>query len=150
MKMGSARVPFGWALGLPMAGYINRTAPSSGTHRELYVRATVISTDDDTTKLCLVSSEVLSVDHALTERLRHEIHEQLGIAPAAIMLAATHTHASVGGLTHFPVAGKNENVLGKYAPERVDQFIDAALQAVRQADQTQTHVSLWHGTARTQ
>jgi hypothetical protein len=111
MKMGFSRVPFGWALGLPMAGYINRVAPANGIHRELNVRATVISTDDDTLKLCLVSSETLSVDQALTERLRQEIDEQTGIAPAAIMLAATHTHASVGGLTHFPVAGKNENVL---------------------------------------
>src|SRR5690349_13227547 len=108
MKMGSACIPFGWALGIPMAGYINRTAPANGIHRELYVRTTVISTDDDTTKLCLVSSEVLSVDHGLTERLRQEIHAQMGINPTAIMLAATHTHASVGGLTHFPVAGKNE------------------------------------------
>ncbi|MEP6986668.1 MAG: neutral/alkaline non-lysosomal ceramidase N-terminal domain-containing protein [Chloroflexota bacterium] len=149
MKMGSSRVPFEWAMGLPLAGYINRTAPANGIHRELYLRATIISTDDDAVRLCLVSGEVLSVDHDLTHRLREEIHQQIGIPTGAIMVAATHTHASVGGLTHFPVAGKAETVLGAYASERVDQFIHTALQAVQQAYQTQTTVSLWYGKALT-
>src|SRR5215217_6570771 len=106
MKIGSSRVPFKWAMGLPLAGYINRTAPANGIHRELYLRATIISTDVDAVSLCLISGEVLSVDHDLTRRLREEIYQQIGITPGAIMVAATHTHASVGGLTHFPVAGK--------------------------------------------
>ena len=63
------------------------------------------------------------------------------------MVAATHTHASVGGLTHFPVAGKTETVLGEYAPERVEQFIQVALRAVRQAFDSQNHINLWRGTA---
>jgi hypothetical protein len=149
MKLGSARVPLVWSLGLPLAGYINRTEPANGVHREVYVRACVISSDDEAVALCLVSGEVLSVDHTLTERLRAEIHRQIGIPAGAIMVTATHTHASVGGLTHFPVEGKAVSVLGEYAPVRVDQFVDVALRAVRAAFEAQTHVSLWWGTALT-
>jgi neutral ceramidase len=149
MKMGASRVPFDWSVGLSMAGYIKRSLPSAGYHRELYLRALVISSDDDSATLCLLSGEVLSVDSALTQRLREEIHREIGIAPVAIMLAATHTHASVGGLTHFPVQSALDTVHGEYAPERVDQFVDAALRAVREACQNLVHVSFWSGKALT-
>src|SRR4051812_46983693 len=106
MKMGSARVRLAWSLGLPLAGYINRTKPANGTHRDVYMRACVISTDDAAETLCLVVGEVLAVDHALTERLRAAIEREFGIPAGAIMVAATHTHASAGGLTHFAVEDK--------------------------------------------
>ena len=149
MKIGSSRIPLAWSVGLPLAGYINRTAPAVGMHREVYVRASVISTDDNTETLCLLSGEILSVDHVLTERLREEIHHQFGIAPSAIMVTATHTHASAGGLTHFPVDGKAVTVLGEYSTQRVDHFFDTALRAVKQAFAIQKHVSLWWATALT-
>ena len=149
MNMGFSRVPLGWVVGLPLAGYLNRNLPAAGFHRELYVRAAVFTSESGAETVCLVSAEVLSVDSALTQRLRAEIQRELGIAPDAIMLAATHTHASVGGLTHFPVAGNTANVFGDYAPERVEQFLRAALLAVRQAYENQVRLTLWSGKALT-
>ena len=137
MRFGSARVLFNWSTGLPMAGYVMRTLPAAGFHRDLSVRAAVLSSEGVT--LCLLSAEVLSVDRALTRRVRDEISRELGILPAAIMLAATHTHASVGGLTRFPVPGVAENLLGAYAPERVDHFVAAAVSAARQAEKAHQH-----------
>jgi hypothetical protein len=131
-----------------MAGYVMRTLPASGVHRDLFLRAAVLSSGDDT--LCLLSAEVLSVDHALTQRVREAVTQELGIPPAAIMLAATHTHASVGGLTRFPVPGTAENVLGAYAPERVDHFVAVALSAARQAFAAQTDVTLYASSVTTE
>lgn len=148
MRFGSARVPFHWSIGLPMAGYVMRTLPSNGTHRDLYLRAAVFSAGGVT--LCLLSAEVLAVDRDLTARVREAIARELRIPPAAIMLAATHTHASVGGLTRFPVPGAAENVLGAYAPERVEQFVAVALDAARQAFDAQAEVTLYTSTVLTQ
>jgi hypothetical protein len=66
------------------------------------------------------------------------------------MLTATHTHASVGGLTHFPVPASNDAVHGSYSPQLVDQFVAAALQAVQGAFAAQVAVSLSYGVALTQ
>ncbi len=150
MQIGMSRVPFRWSVGLPLAGYLNRILPAVGSHRELYLRAAVFSSDDQAVSLCLLSGEVLSVDSALTRRLRDAIGREFGLPPQAVMLAATHTHASAAGLTHFPVPGQHEAVFGVYAPERVDQFVAVALTAVRQAFAARRRVSLFSGVGQTQ
>lgn len=147
LKFGAARVPFNWANGIPLAGYINRTLPANRQHMPLYARAVVLSSGAST--LCLISAEVLSVDSTLTSRVREQINRATGIPPDAIMLSATHTHASVGGLTHFPVPTVNDAVLGAYSPALVDQFTAAALAAVQAALATQVDATLSYGIAFT-
>lgn len=147
LKFGAARVPLNWAKGIPLAGYINRTQPANGQHMPLYARAVVLSSG--TATLCLISAEVLSVDAALTSRVRAAVTRATGIPADAIMLTATHTHASVGGLTHFPVPTVNDAVLGTYSPALVDQFTAAALAAVQGALAAQVDATLSYGVALT-
>lgn len=149
MYVGSSRVPFHWPVGLPLAGYLNRTLPAAGTHRELYARAVVLAADDERAALCLISGEVLAVDGTLTRRLRERVQSEFGLPPDAVMVTATHTHASVAGLARFPVAGEVDAVFGAYAPERVEQFVETAMTAVRQAWAARRPARLTAGTAMT-
>lgn len=149
MKIGFARYALDWAVKLPLAGYSKRQQVATGYHRPLYVRAAVFSSDDEATRSCLISVEILCVDAALTGRLRRDIHRETGIAPDAIMVAATHTHASVGGLARFPVDGGAASFLGVYADDRVEQLVAAARYAVQAALAAQAPASLWFGRTET-
>lgn len=149
MKIGFARYALDWAVGLPLAGYSKRKQPAVGYHRPLYVRAAVFLSDDEAARFCLISAEILCVDVALTERLRLEINRVTGIAPDAIMVTATHTHASAGGLARFPIEGGAVSFLGAYADEQVEQLVTVALRAVQAALSAQVPARLGFGRTET-
>jgi len=75
---------------VPLAGYAARMGLSQGIHDDLYARALVLS--EGKNALTLISVDALALDAAFVAQVRAEIGVNTGIEPAAIMIAATHTH----------------------------------------------------------
>jgi len=60
--------------------------------------ARVAVLDDGTTRVALVSSDLLGVHSWITERVRERVAEKAGINPDGVLLAATHNHQGPVGL----------------------------------------------------
>jgi neutral ceramidase len=76
--------------GARLAGYAARTSNSAGVHDDLHVRALTLSNGERS--LALVSVDVLALDSAFIAQARAAISSVTGLAPEAVMIAATHTH----------------------------------------------------------
>lgn len=90
LTAGFARTKITPPLGGPLAGYSARPPASEGVHDELFARALALS--DGYRSIAIVSVDLLAVDSTLVNQVRSEISRATGIAPEAIMIAATHTH----------------------------------------------------------
>jgi hypothetical protein len=96
----------GWAseiitpeLGCPLAGFDARKGVATGVHDDLFSRALVL--DDGTTKIALVSVEVLGLSRSFSDRVRDDIERRTGIPVRNVVLSATHTHCAPVTLNHF-------------------------------------------------
>ncbi len=96
LSVGAASVVSTPPVGTPMDGYSARQEVAQGVHDDLHARALVL--DDGTTRLALVSCDLLGVDRRLAARARQLIEGAMGIPAAQVMIAATHTHAGPAGL----------------------------------------------------
>lgn len=133
-RVGAARAALPMPLGQQMAGYALRAAPATGVHDDLFVRALVIS--DEQSTVCLLSLDLLSVDADLTCQLRAQLARLTGIEPAAVLVAATHTHAGPAGLTRFAAAPGAEQYLGIYDAAMVEAVISACGRAAGEASRS--------------
>jgi neutral ceramidase len=98
-RIGKGSVVITPPLGCEMAGFDARKELAQGVHDELHSRALVF--DDGSTKVALVSIEVIGLSRGFVQRVKDEIERRTGIAAAHIILAATHTHCGPVTLHHF-------------------------------------------------
>lgn len=77
--------------GLPMGGYAARTQPAAATLDPLACRVAVLRSGDAVA--ALVALDLLYVRDPWAASVRRTVAESLGADVAAVMLAATHTHA---------------------------------------------------------
>ncbi len=77
-------------LGTPLAGHFRRR-PAQGVHDPLHATAAVF--DDGQTRAAVVSCDLLCLTREVTDGARAIIHQQVGIEPERVLIAATHTHA---------------------------------------------------------
>ncbi|MBC7288483.1 MAG: neutral/alkaline non-lysosomal ceramidase N-terminal domain-containing protein [Armatimonadetes bacterium] len=77
-------------LGTPLAGHFRRR-PAQGIHDPLLATAVVFEHAD--TRLAVASCDLLGLTEEVSNAARELIHQQVGIDPKAVLLAATHTHA---------------------------------------------------------
>ena len=93
---GAAEVVITPPIGTYLDGYGARASGSVGVHDDLHARALVA--DDGTTRVALVSCDLIGVDRRLVALVREIAGAATGIPPANILVAATHTHAGPAGL----------------------------------------------------
>lgn len=70
--------------------------PATHVHDELYARCLVL--DDGKTKLALVVCDLLGMHRSVSVEARRLIQETLGLPPAHVLIAATHTHSAASAL----------------------------------------------------
>lgn len=87
---GVARVNITPSVGIEMAGYV-RQSGSQGVMDEL--SATVVVLEVGTTRVALVSCDLLYTCEDLVAAVRCQAEEQTGIPGTHLLLAATHTHS---------------------------------------------------------
>ncbi|NKB70228.1 MAG: hypothetical protein GKR89_24415 [Candidatus Latescibacteria bacterium] len=112
-------------VGVFLAGYGGRNAPSDGVYHRLCAVSTVI--DDGGPPLLLVSIEWLGL-YDRTEEARRRIAAATGIAPERMVLSGTHTHCG-------PVMRRNMDKRrhGAIDEEYIDRTLDALAQSARRA-----------------
>jgi neutral ceramidase len=70
--------------------------PATHIHDELHARCLVL--DDGTTKLVFVVCDLLGIDRLVSDDARAVLQRELGIPPAQVLIAATHTHSAASAL----------------------------------------------------
>jgi neutral ceramidase len=129
LAAGAAEVPFDPPLWAPIAGYPRLVFDSTGIRDPVGVRAVVLSTEGCT--VALVSAELLLVPAALTDAVRERIAD---LRLDGLVVAATHSHASVGGYWDHLVGeriatGPFDRTLFDGIAERIAFAIRAAAEA---------------------
>jgi hypothetical protein len=147
LQAGAARAPLRAPAGTPLAGYgaiarrlllpdvLDRHAhafwfrPSTGERDPLAVRALVLERAGR--RVAWVAIDLLAVDGAFTADLERRL-AAAGVAPALLVVSASHTHSGPGAYV-------DSLVLGWLALDRLDgavraALLDAAVAAVREAD----------------
>ena len=74
-----------------MAGYASRNKPSEGQVHELYAKALALE-DAAGTRLVLVTTDLIGIPRELRDWLEAEVNAKFQIAPAGLLLNASHTH----------------------------------------------------------
>ncbi len=75
-----------------MAGYAARTKPAEGVELDLYAKSLVV-VDEAGEKWALITLDLIGVPRNLRLYLAEQAQKQFGIAPARLVLNASHTHS---------------------------------------------------------
>jgi neutral ceramidase len=89
LRLGTASVDITPPLHTPMAGYYSPRG-AEGVHDPLLAVAMVLS--DGTSKIAIISLDLIKTDVATVKEARRLIAKQTGIAGEAVMISATHSH----------------------------------------------------------
>ncbi|CAA9289389.1 MAG: hypothetical protein AVDCRST_MAG77-4530 [uncultured Chloroflexi bacterium] len=92
MRAGVARVCITPPVGTWQGGYGARTRPAEGIHDDLYARALVLEEETTGRRSALVSLDIVSLPHELSDSARRAAAELSGIDAAHITLCCSHTH----------------------------------------------------------
>jgi len=103
LQAGTGKVCITPPIGLIMSGYGERDHLSKGVHDELYAKALVL--DDGTTKLSVVTTDLIGVDSELVARIRQIAGKRTGIEKDKIMITASHTHSGPEVTKDFELLG---------------------------------------------
>lgn len=74
-----------------MAGYASRDKPSEGKVHDLYAKSLAIE-DAAGTRLVIVTTDLIGIPRELRDWLEAEVNAKYELAPASLMLNASHTH----------------------------------------------------------
>jgi putative membrane-bound dehydrogenase-like protein len=142
MPAASAELTAGTALmeitpppgGAIVGGFL--PVPVQGVHDPLHARCLVL--DDGTTRVALVVCDLLGIHRAVSDEARRRIAARSGIAPGAVLIAATHTHSATSALgDRIAAAGP----LDAYQ----EQVAEAIAMAVARAAGEMVPVAVGHG-----
>jgi len=90
LKGGTAKVDITPPIGAWLSGYGSRNKPSEGILDPLYAKALIL--DDGQEKIAIVSADLLWVPLEMTNEIRWQVQEKIGIPQENIMICGTHTH----------------------------------------------------------
>lgn len=97
MRAGIARTKISPSVGIDLTGYIGRPGPSAHIHDDLYATALILG--DDSTRVGIVTLDILGMDFQQDAILRNAISQSSGIAPENLLIVTSHTHS--GPATQF-------------------------------------------------
>jgi neutral ceramidase len=78
-------------IGIAMGGYSARQGTATGAHDRLFARTAVFS--DGSTSLVISVCDLVGIGSQVVGRIRQLAESELGIPPANVLVAATHTHS---------------------------------------------------------
>lgn len=105
-----------------MGGFGDRVESFKSVHDPIFARALVI--DDGTTGVCLIGSGLMSVDVALTDRVRQAVEDKTGIPATHVLVSCVHNHSAPSYYQY-----EDEAKAKRVEDFMVGQFTAAAVQA---------------------
>lgn len=92
MKFGQSKTDISPPQGLSLFGYPNsHERPNDGVETPLFAKALAFESDNE--RALLITCDLLGLDTEFGNEIRTALHQQTGINPSQVMLAATHTHS---------------------------------------------------------
>src|ERR1043165_8219746 len=136
-RAGAAQVVITPPIGAPMAGYYHARG-AEGTLDDLHAKALVL--DDGSTKVALVTLDLISTTLTLTHDAREQIEKTTGIPGANVMISATHAHTgpeladrgSRSGIATDTAIGANNTTTTYTAslPEKISLAVQRAVETL--------------------
>lgn len=85
-----------------LAGFAARKGLSTGIHERIWSNCLVLA--DDTSKVCLISNDLMELSPDLSDSIRTEIAARSGLAEDRILMHCIHTHSAprFGGPSRVP------------------------------------------------
>lgn len=140
-QLGVGRAVITPPLGSTMAGFAHRKGGAKTILDDLEVRLFWIESEGSPSAACVVTADIIGFSTGLTHRVRESLSERLGLDPAAILLAASHTHSGPHTCENVDDgAGRPEP---DYLDSLVEQISDAAYDAKRAT--RPVHLEVGHG-----
>ena len=150
-KAGVARVIITPQQSMWLAGYAARDHASEGTIHDLWAKALAL---EDSLGNCalLITADILGFPKEISDRIREQLHQELGLSKSQIILNSTHTHSG-------PVLAnslKDIYTIDTIEVEKIQQYtsffeaqiIKAAVEAFRMAEPV--HIFVENGVSRFQ
>jgi len=141
LKAGFSRVEITPQEPVVLAGYASRTAPSTGVHDALYVRASVF--ENGSNRLVMVATDTLGFYDGTYDLYRQRLADELGIDDQQLFLAAIHTHSAPRPT--WKSAGNTDSANRRYTVWLGDRIIEAVRLA--QADLKPVRLGLGRGSS---
>jgi len=139
LRVGIAAVDITPAEPVQMSGYASRKDLSQSVHDPLSARVTALEAGER--RLVLVSTDILGFYDGTADDFRRAICEKHDLAPAQLLLCATHTH-SAPTPTLDPDKGHENNV--RYTRQLRDRLIDAVGKALSELAPAKMGVGVGH------
>ncbi len=130
LKAGFCELDITPRLGMNIPGYFNKR-PATGIKDPLFVKAAVISSDNDKEALVMVVLDSIGITFPHATDIKAGITEQTGIAADRIMVSAIHTHT--GGPVIYSRSGQRAGEAG-YMDFLKGRAADAAVIAYRRLE----------------
>jgi len=116
--------------------------PSTHVHDELHARCLVL--DDGSTKLAIVTCDLVGIHRDVCEEAKRQIQKDVGIPPENVLISATHTHSAASAQGQDRLRLKNDQPLDEY-----QQFVARRIaDGVRRAVNNLRPAELGFGTAQ--
>jgi neutral ceramidase len=124
LRAGAAASNITPPLGSPIVGGWT-SPPATNVHDELHARALVL--DDGSTRIAFVICDSVGITRSVFDEARRMIHQQTGLPPANVLMAATHTHSASSARGN---RGIGPAPLDEYQQFLATRIRDAAVRAV--------------------
>lgn len=128
-KAGAAAVDITPAGPVWLAGYGARNRPSEGVAQRIFTKALALE-DADGATFILVTADIIGIPRAVRDGVEQAARSRHGLAPASILLSASHTHSGPApyayGVPDPEYARKGEDY-GRMLQDRILEAIAAAL-----------------------
>jgi len=120
-----------------MAGYAARKKPAEGVLQDLYAKALALE-DQGGQRVVIVTMDLIGVLPTVREGVEQEVAKQCKLAPAALLLNASHTHC---GPEYRERAGREEEAgdYHRFLQATLVKLVGEALTALRPARLTYGH-----------
>ena len=131
-KAGIATVKITPQEGIWMAGYASRTQGAQGKIHDLWAKAVFLS-DAAGNRLVLVSSDLLGFPRAMSDRIKRNAQEKLGLKKGEILLNSSHSHS--GPVLYdalediYPYGTEDRQKIDDYSRRLEQQVVDLIVQA---------------------
>lgn len=132
-KAGAASVKITPRESMWLAGYASRTKPSEGTEQDLYAKALAIE-DPQGHRAVLLTSDLIGIPRSLSDAVKAEVKQKLGLESSQVMLTVSHTHCGPVVRDNladmYPMPPEEAKKLGPYAEQLQAWMVQAITRAV--------------------
>jgi len=99
MNVGVARIDITPERPIRLTGYSNRDNPFEGVHHKLWAKAMAFGNEKEGYTI-LITVDLLGIPGGITEKVRLELNDAIGLNPENLTIAASHTHSgpAIGNL----------------------------------------------------